>query len=167
MVLADQVVALDLLLGIGMAVPGLMVQFDFLRPPDCFLGLGALLPGLVVELGPIVPGLAVFDFVVALGLETLGWVVLDRVAALGLEAVDLVVAPGSVLTPGWSNLSVTPVRELAVLDSCSPMKLTPRPLNGQLVTTLMLLALAQLLFPLKAPILKCWKQNRLQANKFW
>lgn len=164
--MADQVVALDSLLGIGMAVPGLMVQLDFLRPPDCFLVLGVLLPGLVVELGPIVPGLAVLDFVVALGLETLGWVVLDRVAALGLEVVDLAVAPGSVLTPGWSNLSVTPVRELAVLGSCSPMKLTLRPLDCQLVTRLMLVALAQLLFPLKTPILKYWQQNRWQANKF-
>ena len=164
--MADQVVAFDLLLRIGMVVPGLRVQLDFLRPPDCFLGLGVLLPGLVVELGSIVPRLAVLDLVVALGLETLGWIVLDRVAALGLEAVDLVVAPGSVLTPGWSNLSVTPVRELAVLDSCSPRTLTLRPLNRQLVMTLMLVALAQLLFPLKAPSLKYWQQNRWEANKF-
>lgn len=159
-------VALDMLLRIGMAVPGLTVQLDFLRPPDCFLGLGALLPGLVVELGSIVPDLAVLDFVVALGLETLGWIVLDRVVALGLEVVDLAIAPGSVLTPGWSNLSVTPVRELAVLDSCSPTKLTLRPLNRQLVTTLMLVALAQLLFPSTAPILKYWQLNWWQANKF-
>jgi len=80
------------------------------------------------------------------------------VVAPGFEVAvlvaDLVVVLGLALPPGLLNLSVTPVRDLAVRHSRSLTKLTPRSLSFQLVPRLMSVGLSRLLFPSKAPKLR-------------